>query len=314
MFSRPWMAPGCASASPLAVLGTVPLRRAKIGGLRHAADVARPAHESSPTGYVVEGNSLPGIAEHAAGPVLALAADATDLYVETGLTVTDYNRATGNEVTSWTLPGSGTPTTAGLFAEPGVIWAWNDFATDQSGFEPANVYRIVGSTIYTEKVGAAPGDMDADSNGLYYIGLRDPDGSGQLQSITPSGTVDTSSSALVSFGSPMTLDDGTVVLQNEVGNHSYAWETFDPSTLKLLTSTQTGIVNPDPIADTGSGLLLMEVPSSPPPEAGFIQFSVTGAQPGGQVGVPRNSQGLLQGYYPAVISDQSGELDLVRLT
>src|SRR5580700_4130196 len=42
--------------------------------------------------YVVEGNRAPVIALHAGGTVLALAANDSDLFVETGLRLTEYSR------------------------------------------------------------------------------------------------------------------------------------------------------------------------------------------------------------------------------
>src|SRR5580692_254497 len=53
--------------------------------------------------YVVEGNRAPVIALHAGRTVLALGANDSDLFVETGLLVTEYNRATGGQLRHWTL-------------------------------------------------------------------------------------------------------------------------------------------------------------------------------------------------------------------
>ena len=43
--------------------------------------------------YVVEGSHAPGVALHAGGTVLALGANDADLFVQTGLRVTEYSRA-----------------------------------------------------------------------------------------------------------------------------------------------------------------------------------------------------------------------------
>src|ERR1700729_1993130 len=53
--------------------------------------------------YVVEGNRAPVIALHAGGTVLALAANDSDLFAETGLRVTEYSRSSGSQVRHWTL-------------------------------------------------------------------------------------------------------------------------------------------------------------------------------------------------------------------
>jgi hypothetical protein len=54
--------------------------------------------------WVVDGNHPAAVAEHTAGGVQALAADAHDLYVGTYSNVTAYSRSSGNQVDQWTLP------------------------------------------------------------------------------------------------------------------------------------------------------------------------------------------------------------------
>ena len=53
--------------------------------------------------YVVEGSHAPVVALHAAGAVLALGANDADLFVQTGLRVTEYGRAAGRQLRHWTL-------------------------------------------------------------------------------------------------------------------------------------------------------------------------------------------------------------------
>jgi len=48
--------------------------------------------------HVQKGTSAPHVALHAGRPVLALAASSSKLFVQTGLTVTEYNRAGGASV------------------------------------------------------------------------------------------------------------------------------------------------------------------------------------------------------------------------
>jgi hypothetical protein len=125
--------------------------------------------------YVVEGNKAPALALHAAGAVLALAANNTDLFVETGLRVSEYSRSTGRQVGRWTLssPVAGV-TSAGLYLVGGTLWTWTDWATDESGFEYAQVSRIhiAGSLVHVIDKAAFPGDMSADAAGLYYENVR----------------------------------------------------------------------------------------------------------------------------------------------
>ncbi len=53
--------------------------------------------------WVVDGVSPAAVAEHVAGPVTALAADADNLYVGVGKSVYAYSRTTGALVHTWTL-------------------------------------------------------------------------------------------------------------------------------------------------------------------------------------------------------------------
>jgi hypothetical protein len=309
------------SASDLSVEARIPL------GLPWLSPPPQPAAAEAPNGavfvatgsivYVVEGNSAPVVAEHAGGQVLALAADSTDLFVETGLVVTDYSRSTGNEVTKWTLPGSGTPTSAGLLVGGPVLWAWTDFATDQSGFEYADLDRIVGQSVVAVDNHAYPGDLEmaADADGLYYEGLVNNANAGHLEFVTPSGTKTVSPDG-IQFGSPIALVGGTLVAEQPENEPGDDWSTWDPTTLKVLSQVTTGIIYADPIAETGSGLLLMEVPSGSSVAGAAIaeQSPTSGEQLDSGVGFPSAAQWLLQGYYPAILTAEGGQLYLERLT
>ena len=75
---------------------------------------------------------------------MAVAANQTDLFVQTGLTVTEYRLSNGSKVKHWTLSSPVVPiTSAGLLAVGGAVWSWTDWGTDESGFEYATVSRIV---------------------------------------------------------------------------------------------------------------------------------------------------------------------------
>lgn len=121
--------------------------------------------------YVVDGNKAPAIALRAGHLVLALAANSSDLFVETGLRVTEYRRSDGAQVRHWILTSPVTPvTSAGLYAVGGTAWSWTDWATDESGFEYAKVSRIhtSSSAVHVVDTFAFPADMSADSAGLYF--------------------------------------------------------------------------------------------------------------------------------------------------
>jgi len=113
--------------------------------------------------YAVEGNRAPVIALHAGRTVLALGATDSDLFVETGLLVTEYTRATGSQVRHWTLTSPAAVTSAGLDVVGGTVWAWTDWATDGSGFQYAQVDRIhpSSSAVHVVDKDAFPADIAA---------------------------------------------------------------------------------------------------------------------------------------------------------
>jgi hypothetical protein len=121
--------------------------------------------------YAVEGNRAPVVALHAGRTVLALGANDSDLFVETGLLVTEYSRATGGQLRHWTLSSLFAPvTSAGLDVVGDTVWAWTDWATDGSGFQYAQIDRIhpSSSVVHVVDKDAFPGDMSADGAGLYF--------------------------------------------------------------------------------------------------------------------------------------------------
>lgn len=121
--------------------------------------------------YVVEGSHAPGVALHAGGTVLALGANDADLFVQTGLRVTEYSRGTGRQLRHWTLTSLAAPvTSAGLDVVGNTVWAWTDWATDGSGFEYAQVDRMntASTAVHVVDKDAFPGDMSADGAGLYF--------------------------------------------------------------------------------------------------------------------------------------------------
>ena len=123
--------------------------------------------------------------------VLAVAATNSDFFVQIGRLIIEFKDSNTHRVRSWTLPKSPAAlTSAGLYSVGNTLWSWTDWATDQSGFEFANVNRIVTSSTAVHVVSknvAYPADMSADKSGLYYqatIGSKD-----YLVRVSPSGHV-----------------------------------------------------------------------------------------------------------------------------
>ncbi len=205
------------------------------------------------TVFVVNGNSGPKPVLRAGGQVMALAANTSDVFALTGLTVTEYRRANGSKVTHWVLSSRFKPTSAGLIAVGGTLWSWTDFGTDSSGAEPAIVSRIVisGSAVQLVSKAAYDGDLSADATGLYFEEYGSS--KGKLAHVTPSGRLSTHKFSTLAAGSPLALAGGQINLL-QFGNH-LTINRYSARTLTLISSKRVG-VNDLSIAGTGLGLLV----------------------------------------------------------
>ena len=208
--------------------------------------------------YRVKGAHDPATALHAAGTVLAVTATSSDLLVDVGSKVSAYALSNGHRLRTWTLPGSAPVTIAGLYAVGSTVWAFTDSATDESGFEYANVDRFSLSSSVVHRVAvndAYPSDMAADSAGLYYEATIN-DTSDYVVRAQSSGT--TSRHADVDLDAPLALAGGNVYLlaihENQGGN-SYL-DAFRGSTLSSVFSERVADNDTD-VAGTGIGLLLL---------------------------------------------------------
>jgi hypothetical protein len=251
--------------------------------------------------YVVKQNAGPAVALHASGPVLAVAANSADMFVEVGQKISAYRRDTGQFVRSWRVPKSLAPLTeAGLYAVGSTVWAWTDWATDESGLEYANVYRFSTSSPVVHTVStniAYPADMAADSTGLYY----EADG---LIHVSPSGSVRRRSG--VSQGAPMALAAGNVYVLAQHSNGTYYLDAFTAPGLAAKFSAPVAGTATD-IAGTGAGLLLL---------AGdhVSTLSTASGLPGTSISVP-DAVTLVPGHSAVVITTAGnyGQTSLVRL-
>lgn len=259
---------------------------------------------------VVRGNAAPRIVVHAGAAVLALAANSSDFFVQTGLTVREYSRSTSASLRHWKLTSPVTPlTSAGLYAVGGTLWSWTDWATDSSGFQFAKVSRIKTSSSAVHKVAtqAYPGDMSANATGLYYEGQRGP--SGYLGHATPSGAVTTRRQSVVD--APLALSGGRVDLLSFGSN--VAIDTYSPSTLARLSSSRVNGSDRS-IAGTTVGLLVLTQPcaSQSCPSASVSNLNAAHGTTSGKLGVP-GAVILLAGPAAAVIQVSAGSMFLVRL-
>jgi hypothetical protein len=211
-----------------------------------------------PVVYVVRGDHAPVAVLRASAPVLAVAATSADLLVDAGRDVSAYALCGGRLLRTWTLPPSpAAVTSAGLFPVGSTVWAYTDWATDESGFQYASVYRIGLSSPAVHVVSANnvyPADMAADSAGLYYEGIA---GAGSyLFHAQASGAL--TRHADVDIDAPLALAAGNVYLlaiHENQGGHGYV-DAFRGSALGTLFSYRVADSDTD-IAGTGAGLLLL---------------------------------------------------------
>jgi hypothetical protein len=207
------------------------------------------------TVLVVNGNAKPKTVLHASKQVMALAANSSDLFVQTALTVTEYRRSNGSAVKHWGLTSAFKPiTSAGLFAVGGTLWSWTDWGTDSSGLEFATVSRIgiSGAAVHVVSKSAYPGDMSANAAGLFFEvqGSRNAG----LAHATPAGQLIIRKFTTQAAESPLALVGGRVDLL-VFGSH-LTIESYSATSLRLLSSKRVS-GNDLSIADTGLGLLVL---------------------------------------------------------
>jgi hypothetical protein len=207
--------------------------------------------------YRVTGNSKPQAEVHATSRVMAVAATQTDLFVQTGLTVTDYRLPHLSKAKHWTLSSPVTPiTSAGLLAVGKTVWSWTDWGTDQSGFEFATVSRIPtgGSAAHVISKAAYPSDMSANASGLYFESNSTKASANFLNHVTPGGVVK-ARKLTAGVGAPLALSGGKVDLL--ISSNHLTINTYGAASLTLISSKRVSD-NDTNIAGTTSGLVVMK--------------------------------------------------------
>jgi hypothetical protein len=304
-----------ASASGLRVVHTIRLTHA--GALSVFAEAPNGAvyYSAKGTVYVVNGDAAPVPATALGTSVTALAANNTDFFVQTGLTVYEYSRKTDAYAGhTWKLSSPHSPTSAGLLAVGGTVWSWTDWATDQSGFEYATVSEISTSSAHVKVISKSnvyPADMAAGSGGLYFQVVRANGANGYIVRVSPNGSARRRSD--VNIGTPAALAGGRLDLLSIHGNGRTYLDSFSASTLAALASRPVS-GNDHDIAGTTAGLLVLNQPC-----ATLIcknaTVSVLNPRTGGASGtvrVPR-AFGLLPGPDPAAITLVGTKLFLARI-
>jgi hypothetical protein len=300
------MAPARAASADLHVTGKADLGRlgSSFGYVFSEAPDGNVYYARGSVVYVVKGGHAPVTALRASGPVFAVAASSSDLLVEVGSKVTAYALSSGRQLGTWTLPSSVRVTSAGLYVVGSTVWAFTDWATDQSGFEYANVDRFSLSSPAVHSVSmnnAYPADMAAGPAGLYYEGIA---GAGDyVYQASPSGSVRRHPD--VNIDAPLALAGGNVYLLaiHESSGHAYL-DAFRGSTLGTLFSVRVSDSDTD-IAGTGIGLLLLGGQKVSVLDTGNGHAGATLSVPGAVTLVP--------GPSAAVVTVSHGTTYLLRL-
>ncbi len=334
MLRNSWMAPVIAAVAGLAIVTSGQTAAAASGsGLRVVHTIrlthanALSAFAEAPNGavyysaggtvYVVNGNAAPVPATALSTAVNALAANNTDFFVQTGLTVYEFSRKTDAYAGhTWTLSSPRKPiTSAGLLASGGTLWSWTDWANDQSGFQFATVSEISTSSTKVKvisKSNAYPADVAAGSTGLYFQIVRANGANGYIVRAPSSGSI--RKHADVNIGVPSALAAGRLDLLSVHGNGRTYIDSFSASTLAALNSRQISSAFRD-IAGTGAGLLVLREPCKALTDCKYATVSVLNPRTGSVSGTARVARAytLLPGPAPAALTLVGTSLYLARL-
>jgi hypothetical protein len=263
--------------------------------------------------WVVNGTHAPALVTAEGAPIIALAANSTDFFLQVGLNVYEYGRTSEAFVRGWKLAGA-KPTSAGLIAVGGTLWSWTDTATDESGFQYATVSRIKTSSPGVQvisKLNAYPADMAADSAGLYFESVNGSS-KGYLDHAPRSGAVNRRPE--VNLDAPVALSGGRVdLLSVHFGNSRTYADSYRASTLRRVSSVPVSGQYRD-IGGTSAGLLVVKEPCS---GLTCVRASVGVLNPAtgkvsGAVRIP-HAWTLILGPAPAVLAVSGGRIYLVRL-
>jgi hypothetical protein len=251
--------------------------------------------------------SKPNTALRVRGAVLAVAASSSGLFVDVGRTVTEYKRSNHHRVRSWTLPGQpGAPTSAGIMVAGSTVWAWTDWATDESGFQYASVSRFSTASPTVHKVSSNnvyPADMAADSTGLYYEAVSKK-GAGYLGHATAGGVRRRYDANL---DAPLALYGGNVYLLaiNETSDKTYLNSFTEPSLGVNFSALESSKYTD--VTATILGVMVLG--------GGKVSLVLTGFDKGQiaqSVGI-RHGVVLLSGPETGVITASGGKTYLVRV-
>jgi hypothetical protein len=201
--------------------------------------------------YVVHGTSAPKLVRTVSGKVVAVAANASELFIEVGKTVTGYKRSTGAKGRHWHLSSPAPVTSAGLIVVGNSVWSWTDWATDESGAETATISRFSATSGGVHKLtgSGAAGMLAANATGAYYLRFT-----GGITHVTPSGAV-AGTAAYTREPDAIALSGGRLELLGLSGSKVYL-DAYQTSNLTRVHARHVSR-NDFAIGGTGAGLLAL---------------------------------------------------------
>jgi hypothetical protein len=278
--------------------------------------------------WVVDGTRPAAIAEHVAGPVTALAADAANLYVGVGRTVSAYSRTTGNLVRSWSsaaAPGG----VSQLVVAGSRVWALFT-VPDQNGQSQTGVAGAVieinpaaGPIVRTVTGITGAFGVAAGNAGIYYVTAA----GSQLVEQTNSGqtvTKPTNQQVNLELSGPSAIQaiavtGGRVLLEHDAGQGLDAvLDAYDATTLAGPTQ-ETGFSASEQLLATPSGIFVVGNPDTNVCTASQQQcvdrFALGTGPVGTGVGLPADTlASTLTGPYPTIVIAVGNDLDVLRIS
>jgi hypothetical protein len=274
--------------------------------------------------WVVGGVKPAGIAEHVKGPVTALAADAANLYVGVGQSVTAYSRTTGNVVRTWhtALPGTLTQ----LVVAGTRVWGLSTESDNNSTGAPNGLVELdPSSSLPVRSVTGFAGafSIAAGASSVYYVTKQ----SSELVEQTNAGaaiTAPTNQQVNLQLSGPSAIQavavvDGHVIVQHDAGQGLDAQlNTYDATTLVGPTA-QTNFSADEPLALTASGLFVVGNSDTAACAAGQTacvrRFSLPTGDVGDPLALPDDTiASTVTGPYPTVVLARGADLHVLRIS
>jgi len=263
--------------------------------------------------YVQKNGSAPRVRMHVGRPVIALAANSADLFVQTGRTVIEYSRSGGAKIRHWLLTSPRTPIAfARLIVVGRTLWSQTETGSESTGFPLASCcvsrIRTTSSAVHVVSRKANFWQPAANSGGLYFDNVPRPF-SQSLVHVSPDGTIH--HHAAMPFG-PMAISGGRLDVLFAEPRRSL--DSYGLTSLVRLSSARVS-KHDSGIAGTGLGLLVLHDGCSQLTcaSATVSKLAISGAV-SGTLTVP-NARVLLSGPQGVVVtfSRSSEHMSLVRL-